>query len=136
MRKIGWEKRLREVIENHAVLPSQYGVSDCYLLANDAHKALTGENIGGVRVNKYKTEVGAAKQLRKLGFNNIEEAFAAHLSDVPVMMAQRGDLGVAENENGEICAGVFTAIGFAAKPQFGGIQYLPIDKVKRAFQVR
>ncbi|MCC5777844.1 hypothetical protein H7H48_02180 [Nitratireductor sp. B36] len=126
-----WEKRLNEVIEKHMALPSEYGVSDCYLIPADAFEAITGEKLyPGVR---YKTEAGAGKQLRKRGFETVEDAFRARLPEIGRLMAQRGDLGVVERD-GVISGGVFTSIGFATRGE-RSLEFLPATEVKTAFQV-
>ncbi|WP_309086471.1 DUF6950 family protein [Chelativorans sp.] len=131
MRVDGWEQRLDEVVGRHMALPSQFGVSDCWMLPADAFKAITGEELyAGVR---YRTEAGAAKQLRKRGFNTVEDALRARLPETGRLLAQRGDLGVVEI-NGVISGGFFTSIGFMTRglrlPEF-----LPVTIVKTAFRV-
>lgn len=126
-----WEKRLNEVIEKHMALPSEFGVSDCYLIPAHAFEAITGEPLyEGVR---YKTEAGAGKQLRKRGFETVEDAFRARLPEIGRLMAQRGDLGVVERD-GVISGGVFTIIGFATRGE-RSVEFLPATEVKTAFQV-
>lgn len=127
-----WEKRLAATVERHRNLPSQYGVSDCYMITADAIEAVTGEKIFPGSRN-YKTVSGAGKQLRKRGFENVEQALASILPDCAVLTARRGDVGVVER-GGEISGGVFTAIGFMTRGD-GALIYLPVTEVKRAFRV-
>ncbi|WP_349366786.1 MAG: hypothetical protein ABL311_04685 [Nitratireductor rhodophyticola] len=112
-------------------LPSEFGVSDCYLIPADAFEAITGEKLySGVR---YKTEAGAGRQLRKRGFETVEDAFRARLPEIGRLIAQRGDLGVVEC-NGVISGGVFTSIGFATRGE-RTLEFLPATEVKTAFQI-
>lgn len=127
----GWEKAASRMIKAHQELPSQYGLSDCYMIADDMVWAITGERMYGTLT--YTTPAGAAKLLRQHGFENVEEAFAAKFPTIPVAQAQRGDIGVTEN-NGEICGGAFTAIGFMTRDK-DKVMFLPIDRVKTAFKV-
>ena len=127
----GWEKGLAAVIKTHQALPSIYGVSDCYIICDDAVKAVTGERMYGDLM--YSTEAGAAKQLKLRGFDNVEQAFAAKFETIPATLAQRGDIGVTES-NGEICGGVFTAIGFMVRDK-DKITFLSYEYVKTAFKV-
>lgn len=53
----------------------------------------------------YKTEAGAGKKLRQHGFANVKEAFAAKFSEIPVALAQRGDIGVIDRD-GVLSGGV------------------------------
>jgi len=131
MRLPDWEKRLNEVVERHISLPSQFGLSDCWMIPADAYRAITGEPLyAGVR---YSTEAGAAKQLRKRGFETVEDAFRARLPEVGRLSAMRGDLGVVEI-NGAISGGVFTSIGFMTRGLYA-VEFLPVTIVKAAFRV-
>jgi len=129
----GWEKRLNAVVAAHQALPGEWGVSDCFIIADDAVEAVTGEQMyPGAR--GYKTDAGAAKQLRKHGFESVRQAFAGKFDEIPVAMAQRGDIGVIERD-GAFSGGVFTAIGFMTRAHGGPIEFVPIDRVTAAFKV-
>lgn len=128
----GWEKNLKIVIERHMALPSQFGVSDCYLIPDDAVEAVTGSRMYPKAVG-YKSEAGAAKKLHQHGFENVEQAFAAKFEEIPTSLAQRGDIGVIE-VNGIISGGVFTALGFMTRGETAVI-FVPYAEVKRAFKV-
>lgn len=127
----GWEKQLKLAIEKHMKLPSQYGVSDCYLIVDDAVLAVTGERM--FPDVAYTTEQGAAKQLLQKGFNTVEDALLFKFPTVPASLAQRGDIGVID-DNGRICGGVFTAIGFAVRDE-KRVTFVPVSRVKTAFKV-
>lgn len=127
-----WENEHVKVIQFHSEHTGQYGVSDCYLLADDNVHAITG-NYMFPKGRKYKSSVGAAKLLLKHGFHNVEEAFASKFEEVPPILAQRGDIGVVERD-GEICGGVFTALGFAVRGE-DRLYYLSVYDVKTAFKV-
>jgi len=126
-----WELRLNAVVEKHLALPAKFGLSDCYMIADDAFAAVTGERLyKGVR---YGTEAGAAKQLRKRGFQTVEDAFRARLPEVGRLLAHRGDLGVVDRD-GVISGGVFTTLGFMTRGEDGVVFLSPLD-VKAAFRV-
>lgn len=130
-RVIGWEKLLNNVIKTHMGLPSVYGISDCYMIADDAVWAITGERMFlGV---SYTSEIGAAKALKQHGFDNVEQAFASKFESVTPLQAQRGDIGVVEM-NGEICGGFFSSMGFVARDKTQ-VVFLPVTMVKSAFKV-
>ncbi|WLR94251.1 DUF6950 family protein [Shinella zoogloeoides] len=134
MRHPDWIKRLNTVVAKHQALPAQYGVSDCYLIPDDAVEAVTGKQMyPGAR--RYKTPAGAAKQLRKRGFETVRDAFAARFPEVEggPLRAQRGDIGVYDNK-GEISGGVFTALGFMVRGQ-EEIIFLPPTAALAAFRV-
>jgi hypothetical protein len=132
MRVKDWDKALAAVIRKHQALPSQYGVSDCYLIPADAVAAITGQPMyEGI---EYDSPMGAAKCLLAHGFKDVAEAFAAKFETVHPLQAQRGDIGVVENEKGEVCGGLFTSIGFMTRTDEGVI-FLPHSKIKTAFKV-
>lgn len=133
MRVQDWEKRLKAAIQKHIDLPSQYGVSDCYLIADDAVEAVTGETMFGTGARRYTTPAGAGKQLRKRGFETVADAFRAKFTEIAPTLAQRGDIGVLERD-GEICGGVFTALGFAVRDA-KRVLFLPATEAKTAFRV-
>nr|WP_246434220.1 hypothetical protein [Shinella fusca] len=126
-------KRLNDVVAKHQALPAQYGVSDCYLIADDAVEAVTGSFMHGEAARRYTSPAGAAKQLRKRGFKSVRDAFAARFTEIPVLLAQRGDIGVYDN-NGEISGGIFTSVGFMVRGE-QGIVFLPPTAALAAFRV-
>lgn len=130
-RVAGWEKQLKIIAEKHINLPSEYGVSDCYLIPDDAVLALTGSRMYPDVV--YTTEQGAAKQLLAHGFKTVEDAFAAKFESVHPAQAHRGDIGVTLSD-GQICGGVFTSLGFMTRDATK-VVFLPVSRVKSAFKV-
>lgn len=126
-----WENRLNAVIKKHQALPSQYGVSDCYLIADDAVEAVTGERM--FPDIEYSNEIGAAKELRRHGFITVQDAFASKFEEIAPSLAHRGDVGIIEHD-GEICGGFFSSIGFVARDATK-LVFLPVSKVKTAFKV-
>ena len=133
MRVNGWERELRLVVEKHLALLSAYGVSDCYIIADDAVEAVTGKRMySGAR--GYRTSAGAARKLRRRGFLTVEDAFAAKFERIPVALAQRGDIGVIYQPGGEVTGGVFIGTGFFTRAE-GGAVVLPHSAVTHAFKV-
>lgn len=133
MRHPDWENRLNDVVAKHQVLPAVWGVSDCYVIPDDAVEAVIGERMYP-NARSYKTEAGAGKQLRRHGFGNVAEALAAKFEEIPRVLAQRGDIGVIERD-GQFSGGVFTSIGFLTRAHGHDVQFLPASVVTRAFKV-
>lgn len=131
LRLKGWENRLNEVIEKHRILPSEYGISDCYMLADDAVLALTGQRI--FDDVQYDSKLGAAKELLRHGFENVEDAFADKFERIPPSLAQRGDIGIVISRN-EICGGFFSSIGFVVRDDYQ-LTFLSVSNVHSAFKV-
>jgi len=128
-----WIIDLAFVVEKHIALPFQYGVSDCGYLVADSVAAVMGEDILKPYRN-YKTELGAAKILRKAGCADVGELFAKHFKECHKAHAMRGDIGAVLHE-GEVCGGVFTGQGFACKSETGLI-FAEYNQIIRAFEVR
>ncbi|KKX29173.1 hypothetical protein [Rhizobium sp. LC145] len=128
-----WEIRLNAVVAKHQAMPGEWGKSDCYMIPDDAVEAVIGERMYPAALG-YKTEAGAGKKLRRHGFENVAQAFAARFPEIGVLMAQRGDIGVIERED-QFSGGVFTAIGFMTRAHGGPVQFLPASAVTRAFKV-
>lgn len=129
----GWEKRLNAVVAKHQLLPGEFGVSDCYIIPDDAVAAVTGD-VMYPEARGYRTEAGAAKKLRRHGFANVREAFAARFREIPPTIARRGDIGVIERD-GQFSGGVFTSIGFATRAHGGPVIFIPVSQVSAAFRV-
>ncbi len=132
-RQSGWEKRLNAVVAKHQALPSGWGISDCFVIPDDAVEALTGA-VMYPKARGYQTEAGAAKALRRHGFADVREAFAARFAEIPPMLAQRGDIGVIERD-GTFSGGVFTVLGFMTRAHGGAVEFIPASAVTSAFRV-
>jgi len=128
-----WATEIALVIEKHMSLPFQYGVSDCFYLAADSVATVMGEDVLKPYRN-YKTELGAAKILRKAGCVDVGELFTKHFKECHKAHAMRGDIGVALHEE-QICGGVFTGNGFACKSETG-LMMADYNQIMRAFEVR
>ncbi|RVD13791.1 MAG: hypothetical protein EOS73_15980 [Mesorhizobium sp.] len=127
-----WDRRLARLVNQHKSIPGVWGVSDCLLTVADAVEAITGTDPAADIRGKYKTEAGAARILRKRGFGDVEMALASLFRPVGRLMAQRGDIGVVEN--GVLCAGFVTDLGFAVKTE-AGLSFVSQMNIKSAFKV-
>ena len=132
MRIAGWASRLSRTYERHAALPADYGVSDCFIWPADVVEAVTGERIFP-DCRGYKTELGAARMLRRKGFETLADAFGSLFEEIPPAHAGRGDIGVVE-QDGEICGGAFLQLGFQARGKDGFVT-VPRGEVLKAFRV-
>ncbi len=88
-----WEARLSAYIAERAEMPFQWGVNDCALFGAGAVHALTGEDFGKPWRGKYSTEAGAAKALKRRGFDDVAGPFTQALGEpVAAAFARRGDI--------------------------------------------
>lgn len=138
MRVDGWEKRLKSTVERHRDMDGAWGKSECWVLAQDTYRAVTGEDLAP-HLSGYKSEAGGYKLFARHGFKSVGEALAAYLPECPVLMVQRGDLGVIERGGLESC-GVVMSTGLAVKTLYDDgsarLEFHPVTALTRAFKVR
>ena len=132
MRLENWESRLSRVIERHYASPLVYGETDCFTFPADAVEAVTGERIFADS-RGYTTETGAARMLRRKGFETLADAFGSLFEEIPPALAGRGDLGIVDRD-GEATGGVFTALGFLVRGD-AGLVAMPRSQAAQAFRV-
>ncbi|MEQ5412273.1 hypothetical protein ABN277_22260 [Enterobacter hormaechei] len=113
MKHPDWHNRLIAVIRAAEKRPFLWGEHDCCLFAADCAEAMTGENFADGWRGTYDSETGAKKALLR-GGGSLEKVLAKYLDEVPVKMAQRGDIAIVEN-SGTRCAGVI----------YGGAVWVP-----------
>lgn len=113
MKHPDWHNRLIAVIRAAEKRPFLWGEHDCCLFAADCAEAMTGDNFADGWRRTYDSETGAKKALLR-GGGSLEKVLAKYLDEVPVKMAQRGDIAVVENA-GTRCAGVI----------YGGAVWVP-----------
>ncbi|OBQ72401.1 DUF6950 family protein [Mesorhizobium loti] len=128
-----WDRRLARLVPAIAATPGVWGQSDCLLTVMDVVAEITGFDPAADIRGKYKTEAGAARILRKRGFDDVEMALASLFAPVGRLMAQRGDVGVVD-QDGQLCAGFMCDRGFMARTETG-VFILPQSAIKTAFKV-
>lgn len=115
MKHPDWQRRLTEVIRAAEKRPFLWGEHDCCLFAADCAEAMTGENFAAGWRGTYDSGNGAKKALLR-GGGSLEKVLAKYLDEVPVKLAQRGDIAVVMS-GGSRCAGVV----------FSGAVFVPGD---------
>lgn len=138
-----WEARLdRYVIEAQA-RPFSWGRHDCVLFALGAAEAITGVDAAANLRGTYDSARGAAGVMRRLfharDLAGAVESFRAHWAgeSVPVLMAQRGDIVLAEPDAAtDLALGIVSLDGrsalFAAPK---GLTRLPLRSCRSAWRV-
>lgn len=95
---VDWPQRVATTLEAARERPFVWGEFDCCLFAADVIAAQTGTDLAKELRGRYRTELGAARVLKKAG--GIEALLDAHFSRVPPGMAQRGDVLLFDGEQG------------------------------------
>ncbi|HEY1847288.1 MAG TPA: hypothetical protein VGH05_20870, partial [Buttiauxella sp.] len=80
-------------------------------------KAMCGEDFASAYRGTYSTEIGAKKALLR-NHGSLEKALKSCLDEVPVNLAQRGDVAIIEN-GGRRCAGIVWTGGVYAAGESG-----------------
>lgn len=113
MKHPDWHNRLITVIRAAEERPFLWGEHDCCLFAADCAQAMCGEDFAADWRGTYENETGAKKAILRAG-GSLEKVLSRYLDEVPVKLAQRGDIAVVEN-TGSRCAGVI----------YGGAVWVP-----------
>lgn len=93
IRPDGWELRLAEAIEAARVRAFAWGAHDCATFAFDVRRAMTGQDAAAAWRGRYRTPLGAQRQLRRMGHATFAQAATAILGPVkPAPLASRGDI--------------------------------------------
>lgn len=83
-----------------------WGKDDCALWAAKWVLHCTGEDFTAPWQGNYRTERGAARRMRTLGFASVADIASRHLPERPVAQACRGDLLLHPSDSLGICAGL------------------------------
>lgn len=105
MRRDDWPERLAAAIEDARDRPFEWGQHDCSTWAMDVVAAMTGQDGPDWR-GKYRTEIGAARHLKKLGHDSLFAGVCDVLGPplATHKIAQRGDIVIANDALG-VCIG-------------------------------
>ena len=90
-----WEQVLADAIRQASARPFAWGQHDCATWAFDLHRDLTdGPDHAALWRGRYRTRVGCARVLRRLGWTSLEDGGRALLGNPleDVRRAHRGDL--------------------------------------------
>ena len=89
--------------------PFCWGSWDCCLFAADAVQVQTGIDYAADYRGSYRTELGAARLLKRHGHDSIRDAITAQLGEpLPATLCHRGDVVLVEH-NGVEAAGIIYA---------------------------
>lgn len=99
-------QHLKAFIKKRLKTPFQWGKNDCALFVADAVLAQTDHDIAKAFRGKYKTELGAAKALKKIGKGDLRKTLVFLLGkETSLLNAKIGDVAIFI-QNEEECAGI------------------------------
>ncbi len=130
-----WPTALFDLVEQRMAAPFAWGSNDCCLFAADAVLAITGQDLAADLRGTYSSAQQAARVLKRLGGVAAIPA-ARGLVEVPPLMAQRGDLLLMPQQDGQIDCALYVCTGSqACAPGQDGLKFWPIDQAIKAWRV-
>ena len=139
-----WATRsLHEFLRQRANTAFAWGKNDCALYAADAIKSFTGVDLAADFRGKYNDQATALAAIRNItGGRTVADAavYAAKKHGLEErkypLMAQRGDLVLIQNGDGNLIAGIVHLNGrHAVSVGEDGMKRFPITAVKRAWKI-
>lgn len=126
-----WSMRLQRVVQARLREPFAWGGNDCCLFAADCVLACTGRDPAAGMRGAYRSERQALRLLRRFG--GVEGLAQAHLAgEILPAMAQRGDVGLLEREDGRCVLVVCNGAQWLGPTPQGMTQ---VDMPSRAWRV-
>lgn len=112
------------------------GEADCFTLAMDVVRAVTGKDPYERERGRYVTMMGAQRQMLLRGFTDLRDAFAAVFPVIAPGSALLGDIGTAKDPStGQIVGVVYDGNGWVGRLQPKGLFRLPISDITRAYRI-
>lgn len=133
MRAQGWEQRLFEALTSARARPFAWGEHDCATWAFDLRATLQdAPSAADLWRGRYRTALGGARLMRKLGWGSLEEGGRTLLGEPleDVRLAQRGDLvlGGAPEAFGVVVGAEVAFVGLA------GLEVTPLTQSRLAWR--
>lgn len=136
MRPSGWESRLNDFLESRRQMPFQWGVNDCYSLADGALREQLGESPISDWRGSYSTQWGCLlnyrRKLKQMGCEDIIEAMDQRLARVDVWLPSRGAICGRSDGLGSSVMSVAFGVVISDKIAFIGYDGLVFDQVKQS----
>lgn len=134
-RVFDWTARLYAVIAKHDALPFAWGKADCFNFAMDAVEAMRGQpDPYADQRRRYKTEAGAARQLRRLEAADAGDLLLREFEEIPAAMAAPGDLMLMPSASGPPACGVCVGHEVLMRAE-ASLMRVPRTRALRAFRV-
>lgn len=126
-----WQSRLQACLAERRLRAFDWGVHDCCLFPCDGVLAMTGHDPAADVRGTYNTERGAMRIVKRLG--GMRAIAASRFgAEVPVLMAQVGDIGLLPLEGREslaLCGG-----GVWLAPGLDQLEVMPLSAAVGAWR--
>lgn len=90
--RIRWIEFIKDSLDLASDLCLNWDDITCTQWTGDGIEAITGHNPYDPWRGKHKGILGACKEIKKAGFNSLDDLIASLFTEVPVSMAHQGDL--------------------------------------------
>ncbi|MCE7638393.1 hypothetical protein LZT07_13795 [Vibrio fluvialis] len=129
---------LNAFIKNYQDRTFETGVNDCALFASDWAKTLTGLDLATRFRGKYRSDLGSARLIKKLGYRGLEDLVCSELDRIGhrlenPLQAERGDIAWVQGPTEKVC-GIVGGTGVFVLG-LNGLVSLPVTKVLRAWSI-
>lgn len=111
-----WQTKLATYITQNQERPFEWGDFDCCLFAADCVQAMTGEDPAADFRGRYKTKLGAAKALKRIGAGDLESTLDKILGEPIKEHAQKGDICLVETEEGPAAGVIYSRVIWVPGP--------------------
>lgn len=133
-KKTGWEARLVNYVRSVSTRKFRPGALDCGLFAGGAIKAMTRSDPTKPFRGKYRKIEDAMSIAASLGFADHVEYAASLYEEIPVLMAQRGDLAAVSDIDGNPALGIVQGENIYVMT-LQGIALVRLVTANRAFRI-
>lgn len=91
-----WQERYEATLTAWAKRTHTWGEADCALFASAVVEALTGSDPSEAYKGQYSDPLSGLRLLKKIKADGLESLAASLFQEVPVGLAQRGDIAIME----------------------------------------
>jgi hypothetical protein len=135
-RKQNWHNGLFELIRSRRDAPFEWGKNDCTLFAADCVEAITGVDLAADYRDKYSSEVGAYKLLKKEFEGDIGRAVERFLGEgIPPLRARRGDIVLIDSGRPLSPALAMCEGRYVVAPGPHGLAFQELSKALKAWRI-
>lgn len=141
-----WPERLADFIARRQEMPFAWGLNDCCLFACDAVLEMSGHDLAIDFRGKYGSALSAVRAMRDFAGMDVESAHLVgaladkiaeqhSIQDIPVLMAQRGDVVLLMAQRGESLGIVGIRGDRAVAPGVEGLESVPLSQCLKAWRI-
>lgn len=129
-----WATKLAQLLHERRDMPFKWGEHDCCLFAADAYRAMCDIDLASDFRGRYKTELGAYRALKRLGYADVDAVLTAKLGEPKATaIYERGDILLMDID-GRQTAGVYFNGAWGTSEH--SLVQVPRNKILKAWSVK